>query len=110
MKTAAIIPAYNEEDRIGDTLAALKKVSGIDRIIVVRRRLLASDSGSSQSGPALRLYPSEKNPGQRAGAGGRHLCSPPDGCFASSSTHDLGASARGSCRNSCILLKKAGQT
>ena len=35
MKTAAIIPAYNEEDRIGDTLAALKKVSGIDRIIVV---------------------------------------------------------------------------
>lgn len=35
MTTAIIIPAYNEQERIGSTLAALKKVSGVDKIIVV---------------------------------------------------------------------------
>ena len=37
---SAIIPAFNEQERIGDTLKALKSVDGIDQIIVV-------DDGSS---------------------------------------------------------------
>ena len=35
MKTAIIVPAYNEEARIGATLEALKKLPEVDEIIVV---------------------------------------------------------------------------
>ncbi len=35
MKTIALVPAYNEADRIGATVKALLHVAGIDRVVVV---------------------------------------------------------------------------
>lgn len=39
---SAVIPAFNEHERIADTIAALRRISGIDEIIVV-------DDGSSDN-------------------------------------------------------------
>jgi len=41
-KVVAIIAAFNEEDRIGDTVNAVKKIDAVDRILVV-------DDGSSDA-------------------------------------------------------------
>jgi len=41
-KVVAIIAAFNEEDLIGDTVNAVKKINGVDRILVV-------DDGSSDA-------------------------------------------------------------
>ncbi len=46
MKTAIIIPAYNEEERIGATLEAVGKIPGVDRILVV-------DDGSTDETVAI---------------------------------------------------------
>lgn len=53
MQVIALIPAYNEADRIGTTVSAVKQVSKIDRIVVI------DDGSSDGTGDAARLAGAE---------------------------------------------------
>ncbi|MBU4555719.1 MAG: glycosyltransferase family 2 protein, partial [Actinobacteria bacterium] len=53
MQIVALIPAYNEADRIGTTVSAVMRVPQIDRIVVV------DDGSSDGTGDAARLAGAE---------------------------------------------------
>lgn len=53
MKVTALIPAYNEADRIGETLQAVLKLDMVDQIVVI-------DDGSTDGTTAVvKDYPVE---------------------------------------------------
>lgn len=46
MKAVAVVPAYNEEDLIGDTVGALLAIEGVERVVVI------DDASSDRTGRA----------------------------------------------------------
>ncbi len=75
MTVSVIIPAFNEEDRIGDTLQAIKSLEGIDQVIVVDD---GSTDGTAQAaekaGADVLRLPANLGKGGAMNAGSRAAC------------------------------------
>ncbi|NLO89670.1 MAG: glycosyltransferase family 2 protein [Clostridia bacterium] len=74
MKVSVIVPAYNEEEKIMDTVNALHKISGINEIVVV-------DDGSEDStalkakeaGAKVIILPKNQGKGNALNEGAKHV-------------------------------------